>query len=287
MRVWNRVAIVGVGLIGGSIGLALLRRGLAGHVVGIGHRAATLAAAQRLGAVQSTSGNLENAVAGADLVVVCTPVGSIVEQALAAAQACAAGTLITDAGSTKAEIVRDIETQLHDQHGWRNNVRFVGGHPIAGDHRKGAEHARADMFEGRVTVLTPTANTAPEDRQALADFWTALGSRVVEMEPDEHDRSLAAISHLPHLAAAAVAAATPQELVFLAGGGWFDTTRVAAGDPALWQQILLSNDTHVLAALDRLNENLDTLRQAIVSRDAASLEQLLAEAKRIRDAVGS
>jgi prephenate dehydrogenase len=287
MRVWNRVAIVGVGLIGGSIGLALVRRGLAGHVVGIGHRAATLATAQRLGAVQSTTEDLASGVAGADLVVICTPVASIVERTLAAARTCAAGTLITDAGSTKAAIVREVESQLHGGHGWKTGVRFLGSHPIAGDQRKGAEYARADLFEGRVAVLTPTANTASEDRQTLAEFWTALGSRVVEMEPDEHDRALAAISHLPHVAASAVAAATSQDLVYLAAGGWIDTTRVAAGDPALWQQILLSNREHVLAAVDRLNEKLNGLRQAIENRDAAELERLLAEAKRIRDAVGS
>jgi prephenate dehydrogenase len=287
MSVWNRVAIVGVGLIGGSIGLALVRRGLAGHVVGIGHRAATLATAQRLGAVQSTTEDLASGVAGADLVIVCTPVASIVERTLAAAKVCSAGTLITDAGSTKATIVREVEAKLHSGHGWPAGVRFLGSHPIAGDQRKGAEHARADLFEGRVAVLTPTTNTTAEDRQALGGFWTALGSRVVEMEPERHDSALAAISHLPHVAAAAVAAATAQDLVYLAAGGWIDTTRVAAGDPALWQQILLSNREHVLAAIDRMNEKLGGLRQAIDSRDAAGLERLLAEAKRIRDAVGS
>ncbi len=251
MKQWNRVAIVGVGLIGGSIGLALMRRGIAGHVVGIGQRAQSLAAAQRVGAVHSTSGNLAAAVAEADLVVICTPVATIVEQALAAARACKPGALLTDAGSTKAQIVAGVESQLYVNGGWQNDVRFVGSHPIAGDHRKGVDHARADLFERRVTVLTPTANTLPEDRESLVDFWSALGSRVVEMSPDEHDQSLAAISHLPHLVAAAVAATTPAELVSLAGGGWLDTTRVAAGDPALWQQILLTNQAHVLAALDR------------------------------------
>ncbi len=287
MRQWNRVVIVGVGLIGGSIGLALLRRGMAAHVVGVGHRAQSLATAERLGAVHSTSGNLENAVAGADLVVICTPVAAIADYALAAAQACGADTLITDAGSTKAQIVREVERRLCDGGRWQNNVRFVGSHPIAGDHRRGVEHARADLFERRVTVLTPTPNTSVEDREALADFWTALGSRVVEMTPDEHDRALAAISHLPHLVAAAVAAATPEEWVPLAGGGWTDTTRVAAGDPALWQQILLSNTSHVLAALERTSGCLDALRRAIEAGDADRLEQLLADAKRIRDALGS
>ena len=281
------MAIVGVGLIGGSIGLALVRRGLAGQVVGIGHRASTLATAQRLGAVQSTSEDLASGVAGADLVVVCTPVAAIVERVLAAAKVCARGALITDAGSTKAEIVSQIESQMHDGNDWHRDVRFLGGHPIAGDQRKGAEHARADLFEGRVTVLTPTSNTAAGDRQSLAEFWTALGSRVVEMAPDEHDRALAAISHLPHVTAAALAAATPKELVYLAAGGWCDSTRISAGDAALWQQILLSNREHVLAALDRMDEKLDALRRAIVDRDAAGLERLLTEAKQIRDAVGS
>jgi cyclohexadieny/prephenate dehydrogenase len=287
MKSWNRVAIVGVGLIGGSIGLALVRRGLAGHVVGIGRRPAALEAAERLGAVQSTSTDLASGVAGAELVVVCTPVGAIVERVVAAAERSAPGTLITDAGSTKVEIVAQIESQLHDGRTWRNNVRFLGGHPIAGNDKKGARHARVDLFEGRVCVLTPTANTAAEDRLALAEMWTGLGSRVVEMRPDEHDRALAAISHLPHVAAAAVAAATPRELVGLSAGGWLDTTRVAAGDPELWQQILLSNAENVVAAIDHLNERLAALRGAIEGRDPRGLEQLLAEAKQVRDAVGS
>jgi prephenate dehydrogenase len=163
----------------------------------------------------------------------------------------------------------------------------LGGHPIAGNEKKGVEHARANLFEGRVAVVTPTARSLPADRAALGQFWTGLGSRVVEMEPDEHDRAVAVISHLPHLAAAAVAAATAPEWVGLAAGGWCDTTRVAAGDPDLWQQILLSNREHVGAALDLMSEKLAAFRRAIDQRDAAGLEQQLTEAKRIRDAVGS
>ncbi len=265
-----------------------MRRGLAGHIVGIGRRPEALAAAQRLGAVHSTSIELEQGVAGAELIVVCTPVGSIVAQVIASAGSSAPGTLITDAGSTKAEIVRQIESQLHDGRRWRNDVHFLGGHPIAGNDRKGAQHARADLFEGRATILTPTANTAAADRRTLRDFWTALGARVVEMEPDAHDQALAAISHAPHVVAAAVAAGNGSG-IGLAGGRWLVGHDPGGGGRS---GALAANPAQPTASTSSppwivLSEKLAALRQAIADRDAAGLEKLLAEAKQVRDAVGS
>ncbi|HEX4143023.1 MAG TPA: prephenate dehydrogenase [Pirellulales bacterium] len=286
MSLFRRVAIVGVGLIGGSIGLAVTRRGLAQSVVGIGRQPGTLAAARQAGAVAETSLDLATGVAGADLVLVCTPVGRIAADVVAAAEHLTSA-LVSDVGSTKAGIVHDVEGQLCPAGAWRRGVRFLGGHPIAGSEQKGNAHARADLFDGRACVLTPTVKTNPSDAQKLAEFWSALGARVVKMSPADHDRALAAISHAPHVVAAALAAATPPADIALAGGGWLDATRIAAGDASLWQQILLANPANVLAAIDAFESKLAALRSAIERHDAGGLEQLLAEAKQVRDAVGS
>jgi len=286
MKTWNSVAIVGVGLIGGSVGLALLRRGLAKEVVGIGRNAQSLAAAKRAGAVTRTTLEIADGVKAADLVIVCTPVAQIVEQAAIAAAACPPGALLTDAGSTKAEIVGQLDAARR-RGSWRPGVRFVGSHPLTGNEKKGPQHARAELFEKRAVIITPTDDTTAADRETLKEFWMSLGARVVEMSAAQHDRVVAATSHVPHLVASAIAASTPEEYVTLTAGGWLDTTRIAAGDPALWQQILLGNRENVLASLARFTGVLAALRTAVEQQDAAKLETLLAEAKRIRDALGS
>jgi prephenate dehydrogenase len=287
MKAFHCVAIVGVGLIGGSVGLALRHRNLAKKVVGAGSRPATLDAALQLGAITAIAADLKSAVAEADLVVVCAPVGHIIDQVRQIAPLCRPGTLITDAGSTKAEIVDQLEQAAASDRAWNREVRFVGSHPLAGNEKKGPQHARADLFAGRTVVLTPTASTRSEDCQTLADFWTSLGARVVQMPADEHDRALAATSHLPHLLSAAIAASTPEQYVTLTAGGWQDTTRIAAGDPLLWRQIMLANRAHLLASLDRFTRLLADWRKVLDTGDAVELERLLREAKRIRDAVGS
>lgn len=286
-KVWNCVTIVGVGLIGGSVGLAVRSRGVAKKVVGTGSRPATLQAAKSLGAVTAIHEELGAAVAEADLVVVCAPVGHIVEQIRQLVPHCRPGTLITDAGSTKAQIVADVEQLASEDSRWETHVRFVGGHPLAGNEKKGPQHASAELFKGRTVVVTPTESTRAEDCAAVHDFWTGLGAQVLEMSPAEHDRALAVTSHLPHLVAAAIAGATPERYVTLTASGWQDTTRIAGGDPLLWQQIMLANRTNLLAALDGFATLLADWRTALDSGDAVALERLLTEAKRIRDAVGS
>ncbi|REK17371.1 MAG: prephenate dehydrogenase/arogenate dehydrogenase family protein [Planctomycetota bacterium] len=275
------VTIVGVGLIGGSIGLGVRARGLAAKVVGYGSRPATLEAALKLGAVDEVAADPAAAVAEAELVVVCAPVDHIAKRVQQLAPLCQPGTLLTDAGSTKAQIVRELEAAAA---GWNPDVRFVGSHPLAGNEKRGPQHASADLFAGRVVVVTPTTQTRPDDRRKLETFWSELGARVVEMPPEEHDAALAVTSHLPHLVAAALAGSTPEEFVQLTAGGWQDSTRIAAGDPSLWRQILLANRDNLLAALARFADLAAEYRQALEGSDAAQLEHLLAEAKRIRDA---
>jgi prephenate dehydrogenase len=278
---WDTVAIVGVGLIGGSIGLGLRERNLARHVVGVGRRAASLRRAKQIGAVTSTTLELARGVAKADLVIVCTPVGRIVEDVQAAAAACRPGLLITDAGSTKAEIVSALDGQLNGQ------ARFIGSHPLAGGEKSGPGAAVADLFVGRTVVATPTKNTRQEDYAALCALWTELGAKVVSMSPADHDRILAGTSHLPHLAAAALAAATPEDDLQWTASGWLDTTRVAAGDAELWRQIFSSNRAHLLKALTRYEKTLASLRRALERGDEKKLTEILLLAKRKRDALGS
>lgn len=267
MKHWDTVAVVGVGLIGGSIGLDLLAQKSARRVIGIGRRAESLAAAKRIESVTETTLDLAHGVAEAELVIVCTPVGRIVDDVLAAARAAKPGTIITDVGSTKRSIVRGLQGRLPP------GVGFVGSHPIAGSEKSGPEAAVRGLFQDRVVVVTPASEITAEV-DTIGTFWRSLGSRVVEMSPEAHDRALAATSHVPHVVASALASATPAEYLELSAGGWRDTTRIAASDGALWQQILDDNRTEVLAALDRLRDRIDEFRTAIEARDAADLQEL-------------
>lgn len=281
MKRFKTVAIVGVGLIGGSIGIALRERGIAEEVIGIGRSQPSLRTARRMGAITHTTVDLDKGVSEADLVIVCTPVGRIAEDVRRAAAACREGTLITDAGSTKRTIVEAADSGLP------RGCRFLGSHPIAGGEKAGPAHARGDLFEGRITVLTPTKNTRAEDYDALEGFWSSLGSVVLQMSPLDHDRALAITSHLPHFVAAALSMVQPECLFRLAGTGLTDTTRIASGDPALWQQIFGLNREYVLSALDQFERQLAALRGALQNQDAEALERLLTVAKKNRDALGS
>ena len=281
MQQYETVAIIGVGLIGGSIGLAIRRHDLAEEIIGIGRRASSLGKARRLGAVDRTTTDLARGVTNAEMVVVCTPVARIVDLVREAARACPPGGLITDAGSTKVQIVAALDEFKN------TNGRFIGSHPLAGDHNTGPEFARAELFDNRAVVITPTRRSRPADVRRLTRFWTRLGARVHSMSATEHDRGLATTSHVPHLVATALAAATPRTYADLVASGWRDTTRVASGDPELWQQIFVSNQPGVLRGLKRFEKEVASLRSALESKDARRLKQLLERAKQTRDALGS
>jgi len=285
MKQWDTVAIVGVGLIGGSIGLALRKRALARTIFGVGRRLDSLRRAEACGAVTDTTTDLARGVANADLIVVCTPVAEIVAHVLQVADACPATALITDVGSTKAEIVGRLDKALHHQGDQR--ATFVGSHPLAGSEKTGPEHARADLFENCVVIMTPTDNT-PEPVAALTrSFWESVGAKVIAKTPEDHDQSVAAISHLPHLVASALAGATPPADLCLAASGWRDTTRVAAAATELWRQILADNRLHVLKSLNEFEKVLAQFRQALETEDQNKLLQLLEAGKRNRESVGN
>jgi cyclohexadieny/prephenate dehydrogenase len=277
---WDTIAIVGVGLIGGSIGLALKQRRLARCVVGIGRRHSRLARARRLGAVDSTTIQLERGVADAELTVVCTPVEQIADFVCRAAKHCPPGALLTDAGSTKARIVSQLNGALS------SGAVFVGSHPLAGSEKQGVAHARADLFDNSVCVLTPKRGTPQVAVARVRRFWEALGAGVVQMTPEAHDRALAFTSHLPHLLAAALAGSLPSKLFDLAATGFRDTTRVAAGDPDVWAGIFTHNRQATLVALQEFQRHLARYRSALERADAGRLRKLLIQAKQNRDALG-
>ena len=281
MKTWKTVAIVGVGLIGGSIGLALRRGKLADRVIGVGRDLKKLRGACRRGIVSEVSDNLEQGVRDADLVIVCTPVASIVEQVRHVATACPRHALITDVGSTKSTIAAAlIQKQL-------GGVTFVGSHPLAGSEKAGCENARDVLFDGQIVIVTPTPSTPESAVRKTVRFWQQLGAEVRRMSPRDHDRAIAMTSHVPHLVASALAASTSAELLPLAATGWSDTTRIASGDVRLWEQILMHNRGHVLKSLDKFEKVLTSLRNSLESEKPRQLKSILAKGKQHRDTVGS
>lgn len=286
MAEYDTVAIVGVGLIGGSIGLAMRERKLARRIIGVGRRQTSLDAARQVGAIDQGVTNLAAGVAEAQLLIVATPVDKIAERIVQASALVPPDCLITDAGSTKEEIVAKVDAALAAR---RGGPRFVGSHPLAGDHRTGPEHARADMFEGRTVVITPTEATRPAAITEVSGFWQSLGANVTSMMPAKHDAALAITSHLPHLVAVALAASTPAEFLPLTASGWRDTTRIAGADAKIWQPIFAANRDSVLDALDVLSQTLAGLRESLEQGDYETLVATLeaaAKKKRDRDALG-
>lgn len=275
MRI-DTLAIVGVGLIGGSIALAARRRGVAARIVGIDRQAETLARALRDGLIDEAQTDLE-AVKSADLILFCTPVDSIAAGVIEASAHCQPGTLLSDTGSTKAAILRDVDGRLP------TGIEFIGSHPLAGSEKDGPEHASAHLLENRLVIVTPGRSSTDNALSRIQDFWTALGARVLQMDAEEHDRALALTSHLPHLLSSALAGILPPELYDLTATGFRDTTRLAAGQPSLWSAIFHANRTHLLAALDRLEDQLRHFRETLLEGDRVALERLLQHGKEIRD----
>jgi prephenate dehydrogenase len=265
LEIPETVAIIGVGLIGGSIGLALRARARAGRVIGVGRDGSRLEEARRLGTIDEFSTDLARGIADAEIAVVCTPVDRIVEEILACSRSGPESILVTDAGSTKARIVERVERDP------RARAVFVGAHPIAGSERQGAAFARADLFAGRPCVLTPTALTAPDRLDRARSFWSGLGCQLFEVDPIDHDERLALTSHLPHAVAAALAASVPPELLPLTAGAYRDGTRVAGADAALWAGIFLENRQAVLDALDHFEGQLAAFRAALEANDSSGI----------------
>jgi prephenate dehydrogenase len=274
---FDQITIVGVGLIGGSVGLAAKARRVARRVVGVDRDPARATRAREVGAVDLATTSLRDGVASAGLVVACTPVDRIAGVILAAIPHALPDVTFTDAGSVKGGLHAAVRAALGPR------MSYVPAHPLAGAEKNGVESARADLFEDRVTITTPDA-AAPDRVEA---FWAALGARVVRMTAADHDRVLALTSHLPHAVASAVAGVTPVQLLPLSAGGFRDVTRIAAGDPDLWAAIFDTNRGPALAALAAFTARLTEFRALLEAGDRAGLVTWLAEGKQVRDALGT
>ncbi len=280
------VALIGIGLIGSSISHAIRRRGLATRITGHARTAETRETALRLGLVDEAFATAGEAVTDADLVILCVPVGACGTVAREVGPHLKAGAVVTDVGSVKASVVRDVAPHLPD------TVSFVPGHPIAGTENSGPEAGFAELFDDRWCILTPTEQSPPEAVERLAQFWRDLGSEVETMSPDHHDLVLAITSHLPHLIAFNIVNSarhlervTDTEVIKFSAGGFRDFTRIAASDPVMWRDVFLNNKEAVLEMLGRFSEDLTDLQRAIRFGDGDKLQRLFTEARGVRKSI--
>ena len=276
MARFRQITIVGLGLIGGSLGLAVRRRHLAGRVVGLSRRAATIRLAKRLGAINTGTTNAQQAVRDADIVIIATPVETIVPQAKRLARWMKPGSVITDVGSTKAGIVKGLGSLPR-------GIAFVGGHPVGGSEQRGLDAAELDLFEDAFFILTPTTRTPRTAVARVTALWEPLVKRVVVMDPASHDRVMAQTSHLTHAVAFTLSrAGAGADMI---SPSFLDATRVAKSDPALWDDIFLTNRREILRAIERFEREWRRLKQVLSRADRAGLLKFLARAKQLRDAL--
>jgi len=266
------MSILGVGLLGGSLGLAVRSRISGCRVVGYGHRQSTLDAALQMGAIHEGYAELGRAVRGAEVVVLCTPVGMFAEMLSQIAPHLAPGAIVTDVGSTKRSIVAAAQSHLPP------TVHFVASHPMAGSEKRGVHHARAELFQGAVCILTPTSNTDPKAIEQVESLWQTVGMKTCRLSPEEHDRRLADISHLPHALAAALVNLQDEATLTLSGKGFLDLTRIAGGDAGLWRDILIDNRDNLQRSLARLSDEIDKLKALLDPKQAHALEAWLNQA---------
>ncbi|MEB0134923.1 prephenate dehydrogenase/arogenate dehydrogenase family protein [Actimicrobium sp. CCC2.4] len=278
----KKVAIFGVGLIGGSFALALTRAGRVDQIAGFGRSAEVLVRAQALGIIDTISASAEEAVRDADLVLIAAPVAQIGAILRAIAPHLQPGTVVTDAGSTKADVVAAARAALGDKIG-----QFIPGHPIAGREQNGPEAAIADLYFGKKVVLTTLPENSAEDIDRVASAWQACGAQIHRLSAEDHDRVFAAVSHLPHLLSYALVDAIARKphagLLFqYAASGFRDFTRIAGSSPEMWRDISLANQPALLGELDAYLDQLHGLRRMLAERDGAGLEAVYATAQQAR-----
>ena len=280
---WKKISIIGVGLLGGSLGLAAKQRKLASEIAGYVRRAASLRECEKAGAVDYATTDLLAAVSGADLVILCTPLAqmrAIVERMLPALKR---GAIVTDVGSVKASVVRDVESLVKSA-----GAHFIGSHPMAGGEQAGVLAARADLFECAMCVVTPTKKSNPTARRKVEQFWAALDGRVLRLTPELHDVFVSRTSHLPHVAAAALASlvlnpAHPEAQADLCATGFRDTTRIASGSPEMWRDISLANRKNLARELGVLVRGLEKFQQALQQSDVNAIAKFFETGKQRRD----
>lgn len=280
---FRKISIIGVGLLGGSLGLAARRRKLAGEIAGYVRREASLADCERAGAVDYATIDLLAAVSQADLVVLCTPLAQMPALARQLLPALKRGTIVTDVGSVKAEVVRELEAIIG-----KSGAHFVGAHPMAGGEKMGVLASRADLYEQALCVITPTGKSNPSAVRKLTRFWRAIGARTLVLEAAHHDLLVSRTSHLPHILAAALASQVldprqPAAQADLCAAGFRDTTRIASGSPEMWRDISLANRKHITRSLDGFIGELKKFQAALRRGDQTEIETFFATAKQRRD----
>lgn len=279
MKRFNRIAIVGVGLIGGSIGLSARKKNLAREVVGICRREVSRKAALRSGACDRATLNMREGLEGSDLVIIATPIGGIVQAARKIISLTKHKMIITDVGSTKEEIVRGIERIIPER------VRFVGAHPMAGSEKHGVGAAEENLFERSICILTKTDKTDTNAFNTVKKFWQALGAECRPLDPRTHDNLISYVSHLPHASACSLTVTARPESLAFASTGFKDTTRIASSEPGLWLDIFKTNKKAVLSAMEEFKSNFDRVEGALRKNDFARLARILKKAKKIRDSL--
>lgn len=281
----RRLTVIGVGLIGGSLARALRAAGAVGEIIGIDRDRANLRQAAELGVVDRAAATAAEGVAGADMVFLSVPVRAMAGVVREIAPHLAAGCIVTDGGSVKAEVVAACDPLMPA------GTCFVGGHPIAGTEHSGVGASFATLYQGKRCILTPAATTDRDALATVARMWEAAGSEVVLMDPEKHDRVVAAISHLPHMVAYALVNAVEgydrfeESILRYSAGGFRDFTRIASSDPAMWRDIALMNREGVLEMMDHFAAYFGQLRSLVAAGDAEGLERFFRDSKESRDAI--
>jgi prephenate dehydrogenase len=275
----KQITVIGLGLLGGSITLAVLRTFSGAKTVGYSHRSTTRSKARQLAVATEIADDIKISVSNADLVILATPISTFEKIFSEISDALPVGCIVTDVGSTKVLPHQWAAKRLPE------TIHYVGSHPIAGSEQKGIEFARDDLFEQAICILTTTKKTNRQAVQTLKKFWTKLGCSVKLMRPAEHDRILANVSHLPHITAAALINASRAAELTFAGKGFMDTSRIASGPANIWADVLATNANNVTRSVDKITAELRKLKKAIKSGDKKQIEKLLEAARNKRNAL--
>ncbi|MEO5755941.1 MAG: prephenate/arogenate dehydrogenase family protein [Mesorhizobium sp.] len=283
---FEKIALVGIGLIGSSLARVIRREGLAGHIAISTRSATTLARAQELGLGDSYTTDAKEAVRDADLIIVSVPVGSSGAVAEEIASALKPGAILTDVGSTKASVIAQMQPHVPE------GVHFIPGHPLAGTEKSGPDAGFADLFDNRWCIFTPLPDTDPAALERLSEFWRRCGANIDTMDPQHHDMTLAIVSHLPHIIAYNIVgtaddleSVTKTEVIKYSASGFRDFTRLAASDPTMWRDVCLHNKDAILEMLARFSEDLAFLQRAIRWGDGEKLFDLFTRTRAVRRSI--
>ena len=276
------VAIVGTGLIGGSVGLGLKKRGLTTKIIGVGHRKVSINKALKIKAIDEGSTSVEKAAKQADIIILATSVNLIPDYAKQIIPLMKKTAILTDVGSTKGHIVSQVNDEIRSVCG-SGKSNFIGAHPLAGSEQRGIDSAKPDLFEGSVCVLTPTSPNTKKSITKLSNMWKALGARISIMTPSKHDEILALVSHLPHFVASSLAGVIDEKHWKFAASGLRDTTRIASGDPDLWLSISKQNKQKIIKSLRRFSKEVECTINDMEKGNDKKLLGRLKKAKSVRD----